>query len=95
MDDGDLRRGKWPNADGQATEEVVVRRSRRRVSKQPALVLDETFVVQSTGHHPLETRSAMAYWQNGKLLLARSTQSLIRTVDSVARWVGIQPEESL
>jgi CO/xanthine dehydrogenase Mo-binding subunit len=53
------------------------------------LVLDETFVVQSTGHHPLETRSAMAYWQNGKLFLHASTQSLIRTVDSVARWVGI------
>jgi xanthine dehydrogenase molybdenum-binding subunit len=53
------------------------------------LTLDETFVVQSTGHHPLETRSAMAYWQNGKLFLHGSTQSLIRTVDSVARWVGI------
>ena len=54
-----------------------------------ALVLDETFIVQSTGHHPLETRSAMAYWQNGKLYLHASTQSLIRTVDSVARWVGV------
>ena len=44
------------------------------------LVLDETFVVQSTGHHPLETRSAMAYWQNGKLYLHCSTQSVVRTV---------------
>jgi CO/xanthine dehydrogenase Mo-binding subunit len=57
------------------------------------LVVDETFVVQSTGHHPLETRSAMAYWQNGKLYLHASTQSLIRTVDSVARWVGIEPSQ--
>jgi CO/xanthine dehydrogenase Mo-binding subunit len=57
------------------------------------LVLDETFVVQSTGHHPLETRSAMAYWQNGKLYLHASTQSLVRTVDSVARWVGIEPAQ--
>jgi CO/xanthine dehydrogenase Mo-binding subunit len=57
--------------------------------KSAALVLDETFLVQSTGHHPLETRSAMAYWQNGKLYLHASTQSLIRTVDSVARWVGL------
>lgn len=57
------------------------------------LVVDETFVVQSTGHHPLETRSAMAYWQNGKLYLHCSTQSVVRTVDSVARWVGIEPAQ--
>ncbi len=44
--------------------------------KDAALVLDETFVVQSTGHHPMETRSAMAYWQNGKLYLHGSTQSV-------------------
>jgi CO/xanthine dehydrogenase Mo-binding subunit len=60
---------------------------------QAALVLDETFIVPSTGHHPLETRSAMAYWQNGKLYLHCSTQSVVRTVDAVARWVGIKPEE--
>jgi xanthine dehydrogenase molybdenum-binding subunit len=35
--------------------------------KSAAIVVDETFVVQSTGHQPMETRSAMAYWQNGKL----------------------------
>ena len=45
--------------------------------KNAALVLDETFVVQSTGHHPMETRSAMAYWQNGKLYLHCSTQSVV------------------
>ncbi len=61
--------------------------------KAADLVLDETFVVQSTGHHPLETRSAMAYWQNGKLYLHCSTQSVVRTVDSVARWVGIEPSQ--
>jgi len=57
------------------------------------LVLDETFVVASTGHHPLETRSAMAYWQNGKLFLHCSTQSVVRTVDAVARWVGVEPSQ--
>ena len=57
------------------------------------LVLDETFVVQSTGHHPLETRTAMAYWQNGKLYLHCSTQSVVRTVDRVARWVGVEPSQ--
>jgi CO/xanthine dehydrogenase Mo-binding subunit len=35
----------------------------------------------------------MAYWQNGRLYLHASTQSLIRTVDPVARWVGIDPSD--
>jgi CO/xanthine dehydrogenase Mo-binding subunit len=58
-----------------------------------AHIVDETFVVQSTGHHPMESRSAMAYWQNGKLYLHGSTQSVVRTVDGIARWCGIQPSE--
>jgi xanthine dehydrogenase molybdenum-binding subunit len=58
-----------------------------------ALVLDETFVVQSTGHHPMETRSAMAYWQNGKLFIHASTQSLAQTRNNIARWVGIEPSQ--
>ncbi|MBI3048840.1 MAG: xanthine dehydrogenase family protein molybdopterin-binding subunit [Acidobacteria bacterium] len=58
-----------------------------------ALVLDETFVVQSTGHHPMETRSAMAYWRNGKLYLHGSTQSVAQTRGNIARWVGIDPED--
>jgi xanthine dehydrogenase molybdenum-binding subunit len=58
-----------------------------------ALVVDESFIVPSTGHHPMETRSAMAFWQNGKLHLHCSTQSVVRTVDAVARWVGIEPKD--
>jgi CO/xanthine dehydrogenase Mo-binding subunit len=58
-----------------------------------ALVLDETFVAQSTAHHPMETRSAMAYWQNGKLYIHASTQSVAQTRGSIARWVGIEPAD--
>jgi CO/xanthine dehydrogenase Mo-binding subunit len=61
--------------------------------KGAALVLDETFVVQSTGHHPMETRSAMAYWQNGKLYIHASTQSVAQTQPAIARWVGIDPSQ--
>ena len=57
------------------------------------LVLDETFVGANTSHQPLESRSAMAYWQNGKLYMHCSTQSTVRTIGAVARWVGIQPED--
>ena len=60
---------------------------------QADLVLDETFVGANTSHQPLETRSAMAYWQNGKLYMHVSTQSTMRTINSVARWVGIKPED--
>ena len=60
---------------------------------EAALVLDETFVTQSTCHHPMETRSAMAYWQNGKLFLHGSTQSVARTQGNIARWVGIDPAQ--
>ena len=61
--------------------------------QQADLVLDETFHTQTTSHQPLETRSAMAYWQNGKLHLHCSTQSVMRTSASVAQWVGVKPDE--
>ena len=57
--------------------------------KSAAVVVDETFVVQSTGHQTMESRSAMAYWQNGKLYLHGSTQSVARTLDPLAGWLGI------
>jgi CO/xanthine dehydrogenase Mo-binding subunit len=61
--------------------------------KQAALVLDETFVTPNTSHQTLEPRSAMAYWQNGKLYLHCSTQSTIQTVASVARWLHLEPTD--
>lgn len=61
--------------------------------RQAALVLDETLVQQSTSHQPLESRTAMAYWRNGKLYLHGSTQSTVQTIASVARWVGVPPSQ--
>jgi CO/xanthine dehydrogenase Mo-binding subunit len=60
---------------------------------EAAVVVDETFVVQSTGHQPMESRSAMAYWQNGTLYLHGSTQSVVRTVAPLAQWVGVEPSK--
>jgi xanthine dehydrogenase molybdenum-binding subunit len=98
-----IERLKWTEADfadadegrlpmGKATEEWLVGDLDAGFASAD-LVLDETFVVASTGHHPMETRSAMAYWQNGKLYLHCSTQSVVRTVDGVARWVGVEPSQ--
>jgi len=55
-------------------------------------VLDETFVTNDTSHQTLETRTAMAYWENGKVHVYTGTQSTAQTVIGVARWVGIPPE---
>src|SRR5687768_11288357 len=46
--------------------------------KNADLIVDESIVHQSTGHQPMEPRTAMAYWQNGKLYLHGSTQSVAR-----------------
>ena len=59
--------------------------------KNAALVLDETFVTPNTSHQTLEPRSAMAYWQNGKLFMHCSTQSTVQTVAAMAQWVGTDP----
>src|SRR5213594_1606022 len=61
--------------------------------KQAALVLDETFVTPNTSHQTLEPRSAMAYWQNGKLYIHCSTQSAVQTVGSMSRWLHLEPKD--
>ena len=60
--------------------------------KNAALVLDETFVTPNTSHQCLETRTAMAYWQNGKVYVHCSTQSTAQTVPAIARWLNMEPE---
>jgi CO/xanthine dehydrogenase Mo-binding subunit len=59
--------------------------------KNAALILDETFVTPDTSHQTLETRSALAYWQNGKVYMHTGTQSTAQTVPAIARWLNIDP----
>jgi xanthine dehydrogenase molybdenum-binding subunit len=61
--------------------------------KNAALVLDETFVTPNTSHQTLEPRTTMAYWQNGKLYVHCSTQSVVQTVGSVSRWMKLDPKD--
>ena len=61
--------------------------------KNAALVLDETFVTPNTSHQTLETRTAMAYWQNGKVYVHTGTQSTAQTVPAIARWLNIDPDK--
>ena len=55
-------------------------------------MLDETFVTPDTSHQTLETRSVMAYWQNGKVHVYTGSQSTAQTVMGVSRWVNVPPE---
>ena len=56
------------------------------------LVLDETFVTAGLGHHSMEPRSALAYWQNGKCLHG-STQSQSFPIPGIARLCGVEPAD--
>jgi xanthine dehydrogenase molybdenum-binding subunit len=60
--------------------------------KNAALVLDETFVTPDTSHQTLETRSALAYWRNGKVYIYTGTQSTAQTLPAIARWLNISPD---
>jgi xanthine dehydrogenase molybdenum-binding subunit len=61
--------------------------------RDAALVLDESFVTPDVSHQCLETRTAMAYWQNGKLYMHTGTQSTAQTVPAIARWMNMKPDD--
>ena len=56
-------------------------------------MLDETFVTPDVSHQTLEPRSAMAYWQNGKVYIHSGTQSTAQTRPAIARWLNIDAEK--
>jgi CO/xanthine dehydrogenase Mo-binding subunit len=61
--------------------------------KNAAYVMDHTFVTPNTSHICLETRTAMAYWQNGKVYVYTGTQSTAQTVPAIARWLGVTTDK--
>ena len=61
--------------------------------RNAALVLDESFLTPDVSHETLETRTAMAYWQNGKLYIHGGTQSTKLTQPTIARWMNMSPDD--
>ena len=61
--------------------------------KNAALILDETFVTPDVSHQCLEPRTAMAYWQNGKLFLHSGTQSTYQTRPAIAKWMNMDADK--
>ena len=57
------------------------------------VVVEETIVHQSLTHHPMEPRSCMAYWQNGKVYIHGSTQSTVRSRVSMAGQLDMDVED--
>ena len=57
------------------------------------LVVERPIVHQSQTHHPMEPRSAMAYWQNSRCYLHCSTQSVARTQRAHAQRLGIDESD--
>ena len=57
---------------------------------EAAFVLDETFVTQNLSHNSLESRTCMAYWQNGKCYVHGSTQSQTSALPGIAGIAGVE-----
>lgn len=60
---------------------------------EAAFVLDETFVTQNLSHNSLESRTCMAYWQNGKCYVHGSTQSQTSALPSIAGIAGVEVDD--
>jgi CO/xanthine dehydrogenase Mo-binding subunit len=103
IDRDGVREVKWTEADFAAAEEGHLPMGEPLAEwsvgdvdagfAEADLVLEETIVHQSLTHHPLESRSCMAYWENGKLYLYGSTQSTARARVSLAGSLGLEPED--
>jgi xanthine dehydrogenase molybdenum-binding subunit len=87
-DFADFKQGKLPM--GKVPDEWTVG-DLETGFKNALLILDETFVTPDTSHQTLEPRSAMAYWQNGKVYVHSGTQSTAQTLPALARWMHMDP----
>jgi len=95
----DIGELKWTSADFAAAGEGQLPMGKAQIDwsfgdldaafKSAALILDETFLTPDTSHQPLETRTTMAYWRNGKVYIHTGTQSTAQTVPVIAGWVNV------
>ncbi|MCI0436553.1 MAG: xanthine dehydrogenase family protein molybdopterin-binding subunit [Gemmatimonadetes bacterium] len=100
QDDRGVRELKWAGADFDAARDGRLPMGQPMVEwsvgeldggfAEAAHVIEETLSHQSLTHHPLESRSALAYWQNGKLFFHGSTQSVARARASLAGLLGLE-----
>ena len=97
------RNGSGPRPTSRRRRTVSCRSARRRTSGRTVTSTPRSSrptscsTRRSSAPTPAISRSrrarAMAYWLNGKLYMHCSTQSTMRTISAVARWVGIEPKD--
>ncbi|MEX2581666.1 MAG: xanthine dehydrogenase family protein molybdopterin-binding subunit [Gemmatimonadota bacterium] len=57
------------------------------------VIVEETLYCQSVTHHPMEPRTSMAYWQNGKLYMHSSVQSTAQSARGIADRLGLELDD--
>ena len=60
---------------------------------EAAFVYENTFTTAGYPHMSMEPRSAMAYWEDGKLYLHGGSQSLTAFADGIAGIIGVAKED--
>ena len=61
--------------------------------KKAKITIEESFITASNPHLSMESRSTLAYWENGKCFVYGSSQSQSYIVPGLARYIGIEPED--
>lgn len=79
--------GEFPGASGFETGDLADAFARS------AVIVEQPIVYASHTHHPLESRSSMAYWQNGRCFIHCSTQSTARTARTYAGRLGLEEQD--
>ena len=85
-----FRAGNEPNAEPQQT---FAYGDLEKSFAESSFVYESTFTTAGYPQHSMEPRSAMAYWENGKLYLHGTSQSLTALADGMASIVGVPPED--
>ena len=60
---------------------------------ESAYIYEGSFTTAGYPHHSMEPRSAMAYWEDGKLYLHATSQSLTAFADGIADIIGVPKQD--
>ncbi|MCY4263662.1 MAG: xanthine dehydrogenase family protein molybdopterin-binding subunit [Gammaproteobacteria bacterium] len=85
-----FRAGNEPTAEPQQT---VAYGDLEAAFAESSYIYEGTFTTAGYPHHSMEPRSAMAYWEDGKLYLHATSQSLTAFADGIAGIIGIPKED--
>ncbi len=85
-----FRAGNEPTAEPQQT---VAYGDLEAAFGESSYVYEGTFTNAGYPHHSMEPRSALAYWEDGKLYLHGGSQSLTAFADGIAGVIGVPKED--